>query len=395
MRFSPAKDKRILKYIRRRERLNKKFVWTKDAVQNILTLNIALEKLQIKLERQIRSAYELFANLEKNGMTFLHGFKILGQIDFEKAILDELYELNKRTREQTKLIERWDNLSYFSSTLIGAWHLVFDSETKDFLPLSKIRLTQKGKCWDFVIPNYEAVDFCSFLEDFINYDTIFSLEDLAELTIEDFEPVVKVVLNYNISELNPFFTCYPYRGGPEVDNIYNILEDRKYTLNNTFNWNEENIHKILEVNSWVWKRHDELKHYITELNSAFNIFSHTDSEFKNYSIEGQIEYHGSKANDIATIEIQNEMTRWAGFHYWTLSVNNDRPELTDSLHKDDEINWNFEVYSFHLSEEQKKIKFHYFMHSLFVDDNIYSFEDLIRMCEEDFKVCLEVQWWPD
>ena len=31
----------------------------------------------------------------------------------------------------------------------------------------------------------------------------------------------------------------------------------------------------------------------------------------------------------------------------------------------------------------------------FVDDTIYSFEDLVRMREEDFKVCLEINWFGD
>ena len=394
MSFRSNKDKRRFNYLKRKERLNKGFVWTNEAVQNILTLNSELEKLQVELEQQMRSAYELFSKLEKNGMFFLHGFKVLGQIDFEKAILDELYNLDKPTKEQRKIIEKWEKLQYYSRDEMEAWQLVFDSEIADFLPLSKTRLRQKGKSWDFLLPEYENIDYCSFLVHLFNSDTIISNQDFTELSVKDFKPVVKVVLNYNTSELEPFFTCYPYRGADQ-DNIYNVLEDRKYDLNNTFNWNEKNIQKILEVNSWLWKRHDELKHYITELNSAFNIFSQTDPDFKNYTIEGQIEYHGSKANDIATLEIQKEMTKRAAFHYWTLSVDNDRPEISDSIHEDDKLNWNFEVYSHYLSEEQKRIKFHYLMHTLFVDDHIYSFEDLVRMHQEDWKVCLEVQWWPD
>ena len=89
------------------------------------------------------------------------------------------------------------------------------------------------------------------------------------------------------------------------------------------------------------------------------------------------------------------MSKFAAFHNWTLGVNNSRQKIIDSIHDDDTLNWNFEVYSPHLSEEQKKVKFHYLMHTLFVDDNIYSFEDLVRMREEDFKICLEINWWPD
>ena len=395
MRFSADKDKRIIKYIRRKERLNKNFVWTKEAVQNILNLNTELEQLQTKLEQQMRSAYELFSKMEKNGMSFLHGFKVLGQIDFEKFEFNELYNLESPAKKQRKIIKKWDNLQYFSSNLISAWHLVFDSEIVDFLPLSKIRLIEKGMCWELDFPDFKNIEFCSFLDNLLDYDTVISLEDLTELTIKDFEPDIKVLLNYNTSELDPFFTCYPYRSGFVLNNIYDILENRRLALNCTFNWNEKNIQKIMEVNSWIWKRNEELKYYIKELNYVFNIFSHTDPEFKNYTIEGQIEYHGSEATDIATLEIQKEMSKFAAFQNWTLCVNNSRQKIIDSIHDDDTLNWNFEVYSPHLSEEQKKVKFHYLMHTLFVDDNIYSFEDLVRMREEDFKVCLEINWWPD
>lgn len=35
------------------------------------------------------------------------------------------------------------------------------------------------------------------------------------------------------------------------------------------------------------------------------------------------------------------------------------------------------------------------MHTVFVDDNIFSLEDLVRMREEDFKICLEINWFGD
>lgn len=390
---SAHKDKEKIKFLKRKELLNKRFVWTKEAVQNILSLNVELKDMQGKLEQQIRFAYELFTKLEKNGMSFLHGFKVLGWIDFEKEILKELYKLEKTTKEQKKIMKKWEYLEIFSRDEIEAWHLVFDSDTADFLPLSKIRQKQKGKCWDFIFPDNENIDFYSFLEDFIDYNTVFSYQDFAELIIKDFTPVVKVILNYNISEMEPFFTTYPR--GVCQDNIYDILKDRKNALDRAFSWNDENINKIIEVNSCIWKRHNELIRYITELNSVFNIFSQTDPEFKNYIIEGQIEYHGRKANDIATLEMQKEMSRYAAFHYWTLGVDDEQQEIYDSSHEDPNLNWNVEVYSHHLSEEQKRVRFHHLMHALFVDDHIYSFEDLVRMHEEDFKVCLEIEWKPD
>ena len=151
----------------------------------------------------------------------------------------------------------------------------------------------------------------------------------------------------------------------------------------------------MDVNSWLWKMTDELKKELTKLNEVFKDFSNKDPNFKYYSLKGQIEYHGSTVNDIATLELQKEMSKRAAFSFWTLRCDEDRPEIIDSIHEDDTVNWNFEVYRNHFSDIQKKIKFHYFMHTIFVDDGIYSFEDLVRMREEDFKICLELNWYGD
>lgn len=215
-----------------------------------------------------------------------------------------------------------------------------------------------------------------------------------ELTIKDFTPVVKVILNYDVNELSGFSSCYPYHNA-DSDFTYNMLEDRCRTLNNSFKWNKKNIEKILEVNNWLWKCTDELKKQLTELNNLFKSLSETDSKFQYYSIEGQIEYHGSKANDIATMELQRELSRRAAFHFWSLNLDENTSEIRDSIHEDEKLNWNFEVYRPHLTKEQQNIKFHYFMHTVFVDDNIFSLEDLVRMGEEDFKVCLEINWFGD
>ena len=131
------------------------------------------------------------------------------------------------------------------------------------------------------------------------------------------------------------------------------------------------------------------------MNNLFKSLSETEPKFQYYSIEGQIEYHGSNANDIATMELQRELSRRAAFHFLSLSLDENTSEIRDSIREDKKLNWNFEVFKPHLSEEQQKIKFHYFMHSVFVDDNIFCLEDLVRMREEDFKVCLEINLFGD
>lgn len=388
-------DKRELKYINRKVHLDQSFEWKNEAIQKLQDLNSDIVKLQDILIEEIKSAYELFSELEKNGMPFLHGFKVIGHVAFEKEIAAKLYELDNPTKNQKAIIDKWDNISWYSSEEIEAWQLIFDSLTGDFMPLSKTRLNQKeNRFWNLNIPDDKDLDFCSFLSHFLKYNKTFSNKDLMELTIKDFTPVVKVILNYDVNELSGFSSCYPYHNA-DSDFTYSMLEDRCRTLNESFEWNKKNIEKILKVNNWLWKCTDVLKKELTELNNLFKSLSETDSKYQYYSIEGQIEYHGSKANDIATMELQRELSRRAAFHFWSLNLDENTSEIRDSIHEDEKLNWNFEVFKPHLSEEQQKIKFHYFMHTVFVDDNIFSLEDLVRMREEDFRVCLEINWFGD
>lgn len=390
MHYYSLKDEEKSKYFKHKTRLDKKFVWTEKAIKKLYTLDDNLSQMQKQLEKEVVSAYELFSKLEKNGMPFLHGFKVIGKITFEK------YISCNSTIEQENLIDKWDDIAYYSYDEIEAWQLIFDSEIKDFMPLSKIRLAERRQCFNinFQYAYQYKRTFCSYLAHFLNYNTTFSFKDLVSCTIKDFSPCVTVVLNYEVSELRRFSNL-PQHQYDENDPIYNMLNDRQNSLNQTFDWNEKNVQKIMDVNSWIWKRSNELKQYIYELNSVFNIFCETDPSFSNFHIEGQIEYHSNEANDITTQELQKEMRQNAAFNYSNLMVDECRQKINDSSNEDESLNWNFEVYRYHLNEEQLKVRFHYFVHAIFVDDHIYSFEDLVRMREEDFKVCLEINWSGD
>lgn len=114
-------DKRELKYIKRKERLDKDFVWTNEDLQKLGNLNADLLKMQDALVDEIKSTYDLFSKLEKNGMSFLHGFKVIGNIFFEKEIINDLYELDKPTKAQKAIIDKWDNITWNTSDEIEAW----------------------------------------------------------------------------------------------------------------------------------------------------------------------------------------------------------------------------------------------------------------------------------
>ena len=393
--YTPCIDLKRIQYYRRKGELDKTLVWTKDIVQSLRDLNTGLTLLQNQLVDEMRSACALFSKLEKNGMPFLHGFKVTGKISFEKEILNELYDVENPTDEQKEIMDKWDSITYYTKDELSAWHLILDSETHDFLPWSKILLNQKRPCHSIVLPKGEKnIDCCSFFSHFVDYNTTFGVQDFAECTIRDFSIDISVLLNYDVSEIKDFNNFITYYG---INNDVTrcMIDDRKRHLDMSFRWNEENILKLMNVNNWLWKYTDKLKSYLSDLKAAFTILSETDPHFKYYSIEGQIEYHGSEPNDIASLELQKVLSKQEDFRNWFLSVDEECQEIRDHVHENDDINWNFEVYRHYLTEEQRKVKFHHLMHSLFVDGHVYSFEDVVRMREEDFKVCLEINWSGD
>ena len=388
-------DKKELHYIKRKLQIDPNYVWTKKATQNLRKLNDDLSIMQSELVNNVISAYNLFSNLEKSGLTFLHGFKVIGKIDFEKAIVNELESLEKTTKAQKKIIEKWDEIAHYTADELDACQIIYDSKLNDFMPLSKVRIKQTRLFWGNNFgPNETDIELCSYCNHFFVNNNTITFEDLAECTIKDFSPDIRIILNHNVDEFRTFKNFNAQRDYYGLI-IYDMLNQRQYELNKNFSWNKGNVQKILDVNKWLWQKTDEMKLHINELNSAMNILSITDPNFKYYHIEGQIEYHGSHPNDIATLEIQQQLSRTACFQFYNLSIDEDKQKIDDYNHADENYNWNFEVYRQYLTPEQQKIPFHYLMHSLFIDDNIYSFEDLIRMREEDFKVCLEICWFGD
>ena len=105
MHYSSLMNEKKSKYLKRKDKLDKNFVWTEEAIQNLFALNKDLTLLQKQLAKEVHSAYKLFSKLENNGMPFLNGFKVIGNISFEKEILNELYVLDKPTKAQEKMGE--------------------------------------------------------------------------------------------------------------------------------------------------------------------------------------------------------------------------------------------------------------------------------------------------
>ena len=387
MMYHNSVDKRKLKYLLRRDEINENFKWTKERTAKLRELNAALIKMQEELIEQINHVYKTFSRLEKKGMKFLHGFKIIGTYVFEKDILniyDEKEEMSETEKEEYKF---WDNLCYLASDELDIWQLIFDSETGDFLPFSKVRISKTFDASHY--QNDDEINFqiCSYLYHFLEYNRVVSYEDLLNCTEKDFYPDVQVTLNYPLSE---FRSRSDYH--LQEDIITDMLRERAFPTDD-FEWNQKNIQKLMDVNSWIWKKTNKLKEYLETLSKAFQKLANKDSFFENWDVGGHIEYQGRHATDIASLEMQKLMSERTAFHHYTLRCSSDYPKIEDNMHDSREnLNRIFEDYKDHFTEEQQKILFHYFMNLVFIDNCIYSLNDVVRMRKEDFKVCISIDF---
>ena len=380
MMFNNSVDKTKIKYLLRKDEMDRNFKWTKERTAKLCKLNSALTRMQQQLIEQIKHVYEALSRFEKDGMKFLHGYKISGFYGFEKEILN-----TEASKEDYKF---WYEISYYASDELDMWQLIFDSVTEDFLPFSKVRINQTFDSM-YYSDDDDETDFkiCSYLNHFLEYNRVFSYEDLLNCTEKDFYPYVEVTLNYPLSEFRSQH-MYSLRD----DMIADMLEKRSFATDD-FDWNEDNIQKIMDVNTWVWKKTDDLKRYLTSLSKAFQELAKKDSFFENWNLDGDIEYQGSCATDIASLEMQRLLSDRAAFDHYMLRCNAENPEVEDHIHDSDEkLNWNFGVFKDHFTQEQQKVLFHYLMHVVFIDDRIYSLNDVVRMREDDFKVCLSIDF---
>ena len=375
------------KYAERREALDKDFDWTQKQLEKIRALNEVLLKKQEELVSQMNKVADLFTRLERDGFDFLHGFKVVGNIEFWKTLLDdENLDDSKLSEAETRELEKWQYVSEESESRY--WSLIFDSDTNDFTPLSKILMANSiSKSWIFDLPDENEVKLCSFLIHFYEHISLVSFFDLLDCSKEDFFPHVSVEINCDTVELEDIeIQRLSQRRQRNESSVALILENRKLALNDNFKWSEENIQKMFAVNAIVWKKYDQMEQNIKRLASVFRELSKTDPFFEPWDIDAELRYQSKKPTDIASVEMQKLLSQHTLMFGMNLRLNANIPEeaFRDDINRDEHLNWNFEVYAWHFNEEQKKVRFNYFMHTVFIDDHTFSFEDLVRMEEDGF-----------
>ena len=375
------------KYAERREALDNDFEWTQERLKKLCVLNEVLFKKQEELVSQMKKVADLFTRLERDGFDFLHGFKVVGNIEFWETLLDdENLDESELSETEEEELEKWRFFSEESESRY--WSLIFDSDTNDFTPLSKILMANSiSKSWIFDLPDENEVKLCSFLIHFYEHISLVSFFDLLDCSKEDFFPHVSVEINCDTVELEEFEIQRLYQHLCVNDSpVSLILEKRQRALDNNFKWSEENIQKMFAVNAIVWKKYDQMEQNIKRLASVFRELSKTDPFFEPWDIDAELRYQSKKPTDIASIEMHKLLYQHTRSFGMDLHLNANIPEesFRDNINRDEHLNWNFEVYAWHFNEEQKKVRFNFFMHTVFIDDHTFSFEDLVRMEEDGF-----------
>lgn len=355
-------------------------------IDNIKKLSNDLNELIIKLKEKMIRVNKVFSKLlEDEDFYFLKNFQVVGEICFYKEVFDK--DEDTMTLAEKKQFNKWS--LFEKNTTFNHWELRYDSSQNDFTPYSKILLEKSEKSNSGDANNYNGIS-CSYLYHLLELNESLTEKDIAECTIKDFYPFVYVTVNLEPEEIFNLRKDIIYYDRQE----HNLLFERHCILNKRFEWSQKNIEKILEINKAIWIVSRELKKNIKKLRAKFLELKKTDDLFDDFDITAFIKYRNrTHPTDIADLPLLKSLEDNTLFDIFSMFIRNDEKNYSiDHMHenKDKDFNWNFEVYRKYLNDEQRKIHFHYLMHSIFIDGSTYSFEDLIRMKAEDFIPCLDI-----
>ena len=267
------------------------------------------------------------------------------------------------------------------------WYLEYDSSLNDFSLFSKDLLNIRNtKCTGENQSNY----LCSFLCFFLTENENLCCKDLLDLDFykDSFGTDIKVFINYeddNIGiKINP----------EQIKMDKEMLLNRRTLHNNNFSWLKDNINKFFILNKTFCKMYDFMKSEIQKLYNRFNAYAES-REIEGFSIFTNIHYQNTqRINDILdkrTLQIINRCLTDMNEEWLNMSIFN-KP-IFGCQTEDISLTWNFERFSQFLSEKEKQFRFNPYMRRDLIDGQMFSFEDIIRMKEEDFCIQWQFQFY--
>lgn len=235
------------------------------------------------------------------------------------------------------------------------------------------------------IDNYWYLEYDSSLNDFSPLS-----KDLLDLDFykDSFGTDIKVFINYeeeNIGiKINP----------EQIKMDKEMLLNRRTLHNNNFSWSKDNINKFFILNKTFCKMYDFMKSEIQKLYNRFNAYAE-NREIEGFSIFTNIHYQNTqRTNDILdrrTLQIINRCLTDMNEEWLNMSIFN-KP-IFGCQTEDISLTWNFERFSQFLSEKEKQFRFNPYMRRDLIDGHVFSFEDIIRMKEEDFCIQWQFQFY--
>lgn len=328
--------------------------------------------MQTYLRDRILQIANIFQKLSKKDFPYLREFRIAGTIESFK--IDPRIMSNYQgvlPAEQIQIYEKWNDFRF-----CNIWQLEYDSNTKDFSPLSKVLLNSaKFDHW-----RHTTFDLCSYLSFLINQNENVTYKDLLDFDFKNdsFYTEIRVYINYSHDDI------FCYVGAEQLRHERKILSERSHFYNNNFYWSQPNIEHFFELDRFCKKKYEFIEKELKKLKHKFQSL-----KMKNlidfFCIYSKLHYNSQRETSIANSEIQNMFAR-------QLSTGIEEYLEIDAFNKfrvplaDISLNWNYEEYSQFLSKVQRDYKFNSYMRRDLIDNDIFSFEDILNMTEKDFCV---------
>ena len=332
--------------------------------------------MQNYLRDRMLQIANIFQKLSKKEFPYLQNYQILGTIDAFKV--DPRWWGNSLSPEQIQTYDKWKDFGR-----CNVWQLVYNSTTKDFSPLSKLLLNPvKFDHW-----RHTTFDICSYLSFFINQNESITYKDLMDFDFENdqFCTEIKVYINYSQDDI------FSYEKTEQRRHERKILSERSNFYNNNFNWSQPNIEHFFELDRFCKKKYELMKTELEKLKEKL-LKLQMQNLIENFSIYSNLHYNSQRETLIADSTIQKMFER-------QLSAGSEEYLEIDALNKlrvpldDISLNWNYEKYSQFLSKEQREYKFNSYMRRDLIDNDIFSFEDILNMTEEDFCISWQFRFY--
>ena len=329
--------------------------------------------MQNYLRERMLHISNIFQKLSKKDFPYLRDFRITGTISAFKV--DPRWMSNYSgtlSSKQIKIYDKWKDFHFNN-----VWQLEYDSTTKDFSPLSKLLLKTKN----FDYRRHTAFDICSYLSFFINQNENITYKDLMDFDFENdqFCTDIHVYVNYTRDNI------FSYENSEQLRHERKILSERSQIYNDDFIWSKSNIDHFFELDRFFKKKYEYIENELKKLKHILLNLRMKDA-IENFDIYSKLHYKSQRETSIADNTIQEMIVR---------QLNCDIEECLeiDGLNPfrrpldDISLNWNFEEYSHNLTIDQQEHKFNSYMRRDLIDNDIFSFEDILNMTEDDFCTC--------